>query len=228
MNSFARSEETLVIPGSGTGFVQYRFRVSGSSFNGTSQLLVFHRVGGNLTGFEVFVPQNANNILINLPVVYGEAYDLIVGFAALSFGPGSFADFFSTATLDGIQPLDDDENVIPGFQSVQGASGSVYSTTGVISVPANDSGEQVENLIGVVQGLVADGKLKSAHARLLTQTLEAAIRSLKKQKSKVATLLLKGFVVEVRLLVRLRRLAAVDGQTLRDGAEGIIAEIRSP
>jgi hypothetical protein len=86
--------------------------------------------------------------------------------------------------------------------------------------------DQIENIISAVEALVASGKLKSSHGRLLKGTLEAAIRHLDQGRTRFAILLLKGFVVEVKLLVRLKRLATADGQPLIDAAEGVIAKLK--
>jgi hypothetical protein len=86
--------------------------------------------------------------------------------------------------------------------------------------------DRIKDIISAVQALVASGKLKSSQGRLLKGTLEAAIRNLDEGKTRFAILLLKGFVVEVKLLVRLKRLATADGQPLIDAAEGVIAKLK--
>jgi ZU5 domain len=76
-------------------------------------------------------------------------------------------------------------------------------------------------LISSVQALVTAGKLNSAQGVALTSTLQLAARSVEDGNINAAIVLLKGFVVEIKLLVKLRRLKNTDAQPLIDAAEAI-------
>lgn len=103
-----------------------------------------------------------------------------------------------------------------------------FAFSGLVRAQVSDTlppRQKMEALITSVNTLVTAGKLKSAQGRVLTGTLELAIRSLDHGKTKPAVLLLKGFIVEVKLLVRLKRLTNADGQPLIDAAEAIVAQL---
>ncbi len=76
-------------------------------------------------------------------------------------------------------------------------------------------------LINSVQALVTAGKLNSAQGAALNGTLRLAERSVEEGNTNAAIVLLKGFVVEIKLLVKLRRLKNSDAQALIDAAEAI-------
>jgi hypothetical protein len=125
-----------------------------------------------------------------------------------------------------------DVNEMPVTGSVDAPDGESATFQGIASLstvvgllPLSPQA-QVEAIITTVDGLVAQGKLKWAYGRALTATLAAAARQLDRGRTVAAVVLLKAFVVEVKLLVRFGRLAAADGQPLIDAAEAVIAQLR--
>jgi uncharacterized repeat protein (TIGR03803 family) len=114
------------------------------------------------------------------------------------------------------------------------ASGNLYGTTsyggttgaGVVFRIALGPGAQVANLETTVNALVSTGTLNAGTARILLAPLNAAIAALNAGRTPAAILELDGFVLEVRLLVVLRRLTPAEGGTLINDANSIITTIR--
>lgn len=147
--------------------------------------------------------------------------------------PGSPLSLFKVDTASGLLVPAIGVSGLPVTGTVD-PSGLSATFTGIASlstvvglVPLDQTPRQkIEALITSVNSLVTAGKLKSAQGRVLTGTLAIAIRNLDQGKTKLAVLLVKGFIVEVKLLVRLKRLANADGQPLIDAAEAIVAELK--
>ena len=104
-----------------------------------------------------------------------------------------------------------------------------FAAPGLIRAQVPDPPDKrIEALVASVDALVASGKLKPLQGRVLAGTLDLATRSLEQGNTDAAVLLLKGFIAEVKLLVKLKRLSSGDGQPLIDAAEAIVALLTEP
>jgi YVTN family beta-propeller protein len=82
--------------------------------------------------------------------------------------------------------------------------------------------QKIQQMNTIIQGLVTSGKLKKGQADVLKVTLGGVKASLDAGKTKVATVELNAFIVEVKAYIKNGILSSKDGQTLIDGANAVI------
>lgn len=85
--------------------------------------------------------------------------------------------------------------------------------------------EQIQLLIGDVEGLVAAGTLNQGQGNSLIVKLQGAIQQLDQGNVGAAINQLRAFINEVNALVKAKKLSSADGQALIDAADEIIAAL---
>jgi hypothetical protein len=147
--------------------------------------------------------------------------------------PGAPLSLFRVNPLTGMLVPATDALGVPVVGTVDpGGLSATFSGVASLSVvvglvqPVLTPQGQLDDLIEEVEGLTASGVLRPAQGRTLTALLQGALRQLTSGRERLAAVLLRAFIAEVELLVRLMRLEAPVGNLLTDRAASIISQLK--
>jgi hypothetical protein len=143
--------------------------------------------------------------------------------ATVNYGDGSAT---STLSLTGKTFLLSHKYTTPGtFTVTVRVSDDDGTTTTTTTVTVGTPSQGIAAIAGMIDQLVADGKLSKGNANSLTSKLDAALKQITNQNLTPARNQLEAFINEVDAMERSGRLSASDAAALRAEAKRVIASI---